>query len=75
MKIKPEHLAELCRLVAKYDNLACRQEARSMGWKAPRYHYWLCGKPEVLGFICRTLYSYLEDTHINTAMRRIIPEF
>jgi hypothetical protein len=74
MKIKPEHLAELDRLVAKYDNPACRQEALSMGWKVSRYHYWLCGKPEVLGFICRTLYTYLQDTHIDTAMRRIVPE-
>ena len=74
MKIKPEHLAELRRLIAEHDTPATRQEARSMGWKAPRYHYWLCGKPNVLAFICDTLYTYLEDTHIDTALRRIIPD-
>jgi len=74
MKIKPEHLAELGRLVAKYDNPARRQEALSLGWEESRYRYWLCGKRDVLDFICRTLYTYLEDTHINTAMRHIIPE-
>jgi hypothetical protein len=73
MKIKPEHLAELRRLVATYDNNACRQEARSMRWSPARYHYWLCGKPLVLDFICHTLYQYLQDAHIDTAMRRIIP--
>lgn len=73
MKITPEHLAELRRLVAEYDTPACRQEARSMGWTAPRYHYWVIGKPKVLAFVCDTLYQYLHDTHIYTAMRRIIP--
>lgn len=73
MKITPEHLTELRRLVTEYDTPARRQEAIALGWKVSRYHYWLIGKPNVLPFVCNTLYPYLHDAHIDTAMRHIIP--
>lgn len=73
MKITPEHLAELRRVVIEYDTSASRQEAIALGWKVSRYHYWLLGRPKVLSFVCDTLYQYLHDTHIATAMRHIVP--
>ena len=73
MKITPEDFITLRNLVATHDTLEARSEAIALGWTYGRYIWWVTGRRDVLAFICDTLYKYLDDTHIDTALRRIAP--
>ncbi len=71
MKIKPEHYATLRDTLADvmhlYPEFVQRFGERGARWalvKEARASNWLCD----------TLYTYLNDDHINTALRRITTE-
>jgi hypothetical protein len=38
-----------------------------------RYQWDITYKAGLTAYICETLYKYLDDTHIQTALNRIIP--
>ena len=73
MKIKPSDFVTLRTLVAAHDCPQSRRDAIALGWTHAKYIWWVTGRRDVLAFICDTLYKYLNDTHIDTALRRIIP--
>jgi len=73
MKITPEDFIILRNLVAAHDSPQSRRDAIALGWTHAKYLWWLGGRRDVLAFICDTLYKYLDDTHIATALRRIAP--
>ena len=72
MKIRPEH----------YDILKIAVESvvathpKAAGLSDRRYRWDLLWMAKIEGntssWICRNLYSYLDDTHIDTALRRIV---
>ena len=73
MKITSEHFVTLRNLVAAHDSPQSRRDAIVLGWTYAKYIWWLAGRRDVLSFICNTLYKYLDDTHVTTALRRIVP--
>lgn len=80
MKIKPEHYAHM--LAAMCDAQAARPtETRDyyarMGFgkdTAKRHRWDLCYAAQLSSWICDNLYSYMDDTHIDTALRSIVKE-
>ena len=73
MRIKPSDFIILRNLVAGHDSPQSRRDAIALGWTHGRYIWWVGGRRDVLAFICDTLYKYLDDTHVTTALRRIVP--
>ena len=73
MKITADHFIILRNLVAAHDSPQSRRDAIALGWTHGRYIWWVGGRRDVLAFICDTLYKYLDDTYITTALRRIVP--
>jgi hypothetical protein len=77
MKMLPEHFAEIKRRCAEFDTEDRRALYRASGLTAMRYRWdvasiafadlpggwskWVCDNP----------YSYLNDTHIDTALRKV----
>lgn len=76
MKIKPEHLAALQAMiqpvlertpVAEY-----RKANPTFSDKRIRWDYFhAAGKP-ALSLLCDTLYKYMNDTHMDTALKAIV---
>lgn len=74
MKITKEHfdfLQTACKQVIER-NPNMKQEYNDAGLSAMRYRWDICHKANILGFICDVLYKYLNDTHIDTALRNIV---
>jgi hypothetical protein len=80
VKIRNDHYATLRDAIA--DVIAAHPDAidtyRRAGLSDKRFR-WDClhaarieGKPSYV-FICTELYQYLDDRHIDTALRRIVP--
>jgi hypothetical protein len=79
MKITAEHFATLTAKVAPFDTPERREQYKAQGLTDKRYRWdlsYLGGKgsdPEsTTRFICDVLYEYLNDTHIDTALRTIV---
>jgi hypothetical protein len=77
MKMLPEHYAEIQRRVSEYDVEGRRELCRTLNYTAKRYRWdvaYLAFADLPGGFskwICDNLYSYLNDDHIDTALRKI----
>lgn len=79
MKITADHFATLTAKVAPFDTPERRAEYAAKGLSDKRYRWDLTylggtgANPEsTTRFICDTLYGYLSDTHIDTALRTIV---
>jgi hypothetical protein len=80
MKIRPEHLAHLRRLIQPHDTPERRQRylagyfPRSERTKDVdmRYRWDLLWEGGLGDFLSRDLYPYLNDDHIDTALRSFI---
>ena len=80
MKILPEHYEVLEKHIAKVVT-ACpnwRDHMTNNGLSMDRMRWDLLyigsiGKMVASAWICKYLYPYLNDSHITTALRRIIP--
>lgn len=73
MKMKPEHYSHIEQAVKKDDNAFHRSRYAAAGFSDTRYRWDLVRHAGLMTWICDTLYAYLNDTHIDTALRRIIP--
>jgi len=83
MKIKQEHFdymkAEIEQVLAKYPNLIGEYEqglfpnADKVHNLQTRFNHDLAFGAGLNKFICDTLYPYLEDSHIKTALKNICP--
>lgn len=81
-KIKPEHFEALktaCFQALK-DHPFDASEYRAAGLSAKRYRWDVYNRATINGepsyrFTCDTLYPYLDDTHIDSALRAILPIF
>lgn len=74
MKMKPEHFAILQDAVAKLDTADKRKAYAARGLSARRYRWDLLYASGVLEAMSQPLYLYLNDSHIDTALRKIVPD-
>lgn len=76
MKIKPEHLehmrAAIAPLLAKHPEAPAQYKAA--GLTPERYRWDVLHAAGLTPWICKNLYSYLNDSHVDTALRAIMPE-
>ena len=73
MKIQASHYEHLAAAVAPLDTAERRAAYVAAGLSDKRYHWDLTYAADLTPWICSTLYPYLNDDHIDTALRRIIP--
>ncbi len=77
MKIRPEHyqhmLEAMRATLAEYPQASW--SAYNAAGRSAMVHRWdLCHLADLTKFICDNIYSYANDTHIDTALRSIIKE-
>ena len=75
MKIKPQDLEVLRRAIAQRDTEEKRKYYKSAGLSHKRYRWDLARDSGLLRFICDTLYTYLNDDHIDTALRSVVKPY
>lgn len=76
MKMLPQHFEKLKSMISVADTAELRQSYRDRGLTDQRYRWdltYVRSDKAVMRFICDELYQYLDDTHIDTALRKIIP--
>lgn len=72
MKIKPEHYETLKENAIPFLNSYNFTLYREKGLSHKRFRWdACCYMPGMINFICETLYEYLDDTHIDSAFRKI----
>jgi len=73
MKITPEHLAQLKALIQPNDTEAHRVTCRAQKMSDVGYRWQLVHQSKgALTFVCDHLYKYMNDEHIDTALRSFI---
>jgi len=72
MKMHPEHLAFLKNAIAPKDTPARR--AAYQGLTSKRYRWDLLWSSALSIWVSDNLYPYLNDTHIDTALRTIVKD-
>lgn len=73
MKMKLEHYAHIQCALAAHDTPAARQAYAAAGLSTTRYQWDMLRKAGLLSFLCRELYEYLNDSHVQTALNKLIP--
>lgn len=74
MKMSKEHYAYIAEKIGALDTPALRAAYRDAGLSLKRYQWDITYQVGLTSFICDTLYPYLNDEHIQTALNRIIRE-
>jgi hypothetical protein len=73
VKITPEHFEKLRTFVAPHDTPKTREGAIRRGDSDMRYRWDCLWATKQNPWLYGTLYPYLNDDQIDTALRRIIP--
>jgi hypothetical protein len=73
MKMQTAHFDHIAEKIAALDTPALRAAYRDAGLSLKRYQWDVTWKAGLTTYICDTLYPYLNDDHIQTALNRIIP--
>lgn len=73
MKIKAEHLEHLKKVLKPLDTTEWRAKCRELGHTNMRYRWDLTYHAKLSRWICDNLYAYLNDEHIDSALRSFIP--
>jgi hypothetical protein len=73
MKIKPEHASYMASLIVKADTEFHRSRYIAAGLSDMRYRWDLVRHVGLIPWICDNLYTYANDDHINTVLRKLIP--
>ena len=80
MKIQPEHYAHMRAAIANLDADAVRAHRAALADDprvrdlAKRFRWDLSYAARLTPWICDTVYPYANDTHVDTALRRIVDE-
>ena len=80
MKIKTEHYKEMLNVLSKVDKDAARKHKEALKQDArvkdveKRLRWDLLYAAKLSPWICDNLYPYLNDSHIDTALKSIINE-
>lgn len=72
IKMKPEHVAHIRAAIGKWDTAYHRDRYAAAGLSTTRYQWDLVRAAGLMPWICDTLYPYLNDTHIQTALNRLV---
>ena len=72
MKITPEHFETMRAAIAPLDTEEHRAQYKSAGLSDKRYRWDLSYAANLTRFFCDTVYKYADDSHIDTALRRIV---
>lgn len=72
MKIKPEHVEHIRQAVEKHDTAFHRSRYIAAGLSTTRYQWDLIRHAGLMPWLCDTLYQYANDTHIQTALNKVI---
>lgn len=72
MKMTPEHFSHLQHNLLKYDTEFHRSRYIAAGLSTTRYQWDMVRHAGLMSWVCDTLYSYLNDTHIQTALNKIV---
>lgn len=80
MKIKPEHFEHMRTAIAPLDTAYWRERYAAGDFQRAdrckdvnkRYRWDLFSAAGLARYACDTLYSYLDDAHIDTALRAIV---
>lgn len=76
MKITPEHMATLRGfiepVIARVPIAGYRASNPTFSDKRVRWDYFHGAGQPALRFLCDTLYPYMNDTHMDTALRAIV---
>ena len=72
MKIKPEDYEHLKKAIAPLDTEELRKQYKDAGLSDKRYRWDLSYKANLTKFICDTLYPYMNDVHIDTALKSLV---
>ena len=73
MKMLPEHFAHMRARLATVDTSFHRGRYESAGHTTKRYQWDAVRYAGLTPWLCDTLYKYLNDEHIQTALNKIIP--
>lgn len=73
MKMQSAHFDHIAAKIAELDSPYLRGAYRNAGLSLKRYQWDVTYQVGLTAYICETLYSYLNDDHIQTALNRIIP--
>lgn len=73
MKMQTAHFDHIAEKIAALDTPALRAAYRDAGLSLKRYQWDITRQVGLIPFVCDTLYSYLDDSHIQTALNRIVP--
>jgi hypothetical protein len=74
MKMQSAHFDHIAEQIAALDTPALRAAYRDAGLSLKRYQWDVTWKAGLSAYICNTLYPYLNDDHIQTALNRIVSE-
>ena len=72
LKIKPEHLAHLKSELSKHDGDFHRSRYLAAGLSTKRYQWDLLRHAVGMSWVCDTLYPYLNDSHIQSALNHLV---
>ena len=73
MKMQSAHFDHIAAKINALDTPALRAAYRDAGLSLKRYQWDITYKAGLTAYMCETLYQYLNDDHIQTALNRIIP--
>jgi hypothetical protein len=73
MKMQSAHFDHIAAKINALDTPALRAAYRDAGLSLKRYQWDITYQVGLTAYICATLYPYLNDDHIQTALNRIIP--
>jgi hypothetical protein len=73
VKITREHLQILESAIKPLDTEELRKLYLDNGLSNTRYRFDLLYRCGLTPWVCDTLYKYVDDTHIATALKRIVP--
>jgi len=72
LKIKQEHYKELARRVLSEIDAHPLSEYRALGLSEKRWRWDMVYRSGSINWLVEVLYKYLDDTHIDSALRRIV---
>lgn len=73
MKVTPEHVSHMKAMISGHDVASLRQAYKAAGLTDKRYRWDLSYRSGLTPWICDNIYSYADDTHLDTALRSIVP--
>jgi hypothetical protein len=72
MKMTPWHYKHFSEAITAIDSPELRAAYKAEGLSLKRYQWDVTYKAGLTAYICETLYPYLNDDHIQTALNKII---